>query len=40
MPDGIGILIFAIFVAVYFLIMALAKDKEEDKSICSSVGNA
>lgn len=31
MPDGIGILIFAIFVAVYFLIMALAKNKDEDK---------
>ncbi len=31
MSDGMGILIFAIFVAVYFLIMALAKDKEEDK---------
>ena len=30
MPDGIGILIFAIFVAVYFLIMLLAKDKKKD----------
>ncbi len=30
MPDGVGILIFAIFVAVYFLIMVLAKDKRKD----------
>ncbi len=30
MPDGVGILIFAIFVAVYFIIMVLAKDKKKD----------
>ncbi len=30
MSNGMGILIFAIFVAVYFLIMGLAKDKDKD----------
>lgn len=30
MPNGLGVIIFAIFVAVYFLIMALAKDKKKD----------
>jgi len=29
MPNGAGILLFAIFVAVYFIIMQLAKDKDK-----------
>ena len=29
MPNGLGVIIFAIFVAVYFLLMMLAKSKDK-----------
>ena len=29
MPNGLGVIIFAVFVAVYFLLMMLAKSKDK-----------
>jgi hypothetical protein len=31
MPNGLGVIIFAVFVGVYFLLMTLAKSKDKEK---------